>query len=118
MTTPRVIEAEEFRLVDSNGKLRARVSTTRADGPGCDPLIQLYDKQGVPRLTLELRNDLPRVTFYVPSGQPAIAIGVHDDGGTVLSLSRANGTLGVHVRVPDDGDAEMWVCDMTGQPRN
>jgi len=110
----KVVEAEEFRLVDSEGKLRALIASSQTwDG---EPHITLYDRNGLNRLTLELHDDAPRVTFFAPSGQPIAGIGVSDDGDAILSLSRANGSLGVFVRVPANADAIAQVFDKDGQP--
>lgn len=109
-----MIEAEEFRIVDSNGKLRALITASRTWG--AEPFITLFDRKGLNRLTLELHEDAPRVTLFAPSGQPVVGIGVHEDGGTALGLNRDNGTLGFYVRVPADADASVRRFDKDGQP--
>ncbi|MCE9544146.1 MAG: hypothetical protein K8T25_01270 [Planctomycetia bacterium] len=111
----QVIEAEEYRLVDSNGKLRALITSSKTwDG---EPSITLFDRQGCGRLTLELHNDAPRISCSTPSGQPLVAIGIHEEGGAVLGLNQDNGMPGLYVRVPSESDITIQVYDKDGQPK-
>jgi hypothetical protein len=109
-----VIEAQEFRLIDLNGKLRALI-TSSSTWKG-EPSITLYDDQGYNRLVLEMQDQRPRVTFYSPGGQPVAGFGVDEKSGTRLVLSREDGTLGFFVEVPADGDAVRQEFDSQGQP--
>lgn len=109
-----VVEAQEFRLVDLNGKLRALI--TSAESWNGEPSITLYDDQGNGRLALEIHDRQPRVTFYAPSGQPMVGLGVDEKGGARIVLSRENGTLGFFVEVPADRDTVRQEFDSEGQP--
>lgn len=111
---PSVIEAEEIRLVDSDGRRRALIVASAARNG--EPSITLYDDRGHNRLVLELHDGRPRVTCYSPSGQPIAGVGQHDDSGTTLVLSREDGRLGFLVRVPPDGDTVRLEFDRDGQP--
>jgi hypothetical protein len=110
---PRVVEAEEFRLVDANGQLKALIGTRQGE-----PSVTLYDRQGCGRITLQLVNDLPRISCESSSGQPAAGIGVHEDGSAVLTLTQPDGRLGFSVRVQANENAIVQVFDKDGQPRN
>lgn len=113
-TQPNVIEAQEFRLIDLNGTLRASIRSVSTWAG--EPSVTLYDDQGNGRLVLEIHDGRPRVTFYAPSGQPVAGLGTDEEGGTRLVLNRENGTLGFFVEVPADGDAVRQEFDTQGQP--
>jgi hypothetical protein len=112
-TARKVVEAEEFRLVDSIGRLRAlMVSSPSWDG---EPSITLFDQQGHGRLTLELHDGAPRITLFAPSGQPVVGLGTHEEGGTAFAMNREDGTLGLYVRVAPATDAIIQAFDKDGK---
>lgn len=93
-SAPRVVEANEFRLMDDNGKVRAKLCMDR-DGPSLDffnenrktgaslsvgrvgPLLALYDKSGDIRLGLEVGLDGPVLGLYDEDFRRRAAFGVH-----------------------------------------
>jgi hypothetical protein len=81
-----------------------------------EPSITLYDRLGYSRLVLEVQDDLPRVTFYAPSGQPIGGLVAKADGGMLFALSRDNGRRGFELHVSPGVDAEMNLFDKDGQP--
>ena len=111
--TRRVVEAEEFRVVDSKGRLRVCISADNRDGA---PTITMHDGNGSPRISLQLDDDLPRINCHAPSGQAVVCIGVHDDGEPTLCLTRNDGRLGFWVRLAVNEDTMVLTCDKDGQP--
>src|SRR5437764_8094461 len=57
---PKVIETEQLILRDSNGKMRARLSTDK-DG---SPLLGFGDAEGNPRAILGLIGGSPSIHFF------------------------------------------------------
>jgi len=78
----KVVVAEEFRLVDSKGQLRAHIRASESWAG--EPTITLFDGQGLNRLAVELVDGLPRITCFAPSGQPVVCLGVHEVGDATL----------------------------------
>ena len=124
----RIVEADEFVLKDSTGRVRARLGmaeegpalnlydengqpTAMLGSPPGGPGLVLLDAQGKPRASVAVMADGPHVTLYDAEGKvrarwavlenvPALTF--DDDGGrTRLGFGRvAIRTLGGHVRCP------------------
>jgi len=80
---PKVLTAEEFRLVDSTGRITARLTRS---GEGT-PVLWLFDGKGVARLQAGLYEN----------GQPLF--GLFDEGGQAVGLFRVAGSKGSPVLV-------------------
>lgn len=94
----RVIEAEEFRLVDKSGKLRALL--TVHPGKKAEPYYEdkpglyLYNQQGFPSGVFNLSDNRPSV--YLRDGKGSVALGVtkcqpNGDQGGVVTVADAAG---------------------------
>jgi hypothetical protein len=108
------IEAEQFVLRDSGGKMRGELST-RVDR---SPKLWLYDEAGVRRLEVSLlsdgtpglrlldRNEQIRATFGVVEGEPSLTLRDRDGRDRVTIILLANGEPSLFLR--DKEGRAVW----------
>ena len=88
MKRKRIVEAEEFRLVDSDHNLRLRISTWPTDG---QPLIQLFDTNSLPRISISVAGENAYVTLLHSDGNASVGLFMREDGQIGINICRENG---------------------------
>jgi hypothetical protein len=124
----RIIEAEEFRLIDREGKhritlkmegLRETIPKLKffdSDGKktislsgGSWPSMALWDESGSPRITIQLLAGIPTFQFY------------HQDATVSLMFSGSKQVLrdvsNNRIELSADGEPFLALADKTGLPR-
>lgn len=83
MDAKRVIEAEEIRIVDGEGNVRASLDAT--DGI---PVLVLLDSKGAARAVLSLCGhcERPALHFLGEDGKPNGLLGVGEDDAMAMSI--------------------------------
>ena len=104
--SPRVVEAQEFRITGAGGKILASL---HAEGGA--PTLSLFDSEGAQKINLTVATDgvaaifvgdpkgqgKPRARIYTaPNGQAGI-IAVSSDGGTVIMDSKPGRSPNIEV---------------------
>lgn len=85
-----LVEAEEFRLLDKEGNMRASLSTWEANGL---PMLQLYDEELRPRLVVSIDGpSSPMVALLHSTGKVAANMRVFEDGRVALTVRREDGS--------------------------
>jgi len=112
-TAPKVIEAQEFRVVDGAGKPRAELG---ADSNGA-PYLCLLDAEGKRRAMLILFQDgRPQLSLIGAEGMPSVLLGMGLVGGPELALCDAAGMRLVDMKVLGDG-GRLWLRGANESPR-
>jgi len=112
---PQVIEAQEFRLVDSDGKKQAALQFDKMLG---GPELCLYDATGQERAGLSLiGGNHPYLAINDATGQQRVGLTLWEDGGPGLGLWDAMGQLRVALGIQEDGRPGLRLKDATGQQR-
>jgi len=143
MEPPRVIEAQEFRLVDRERNIRGRYGI---DADGC-PSFVLMERNGEPAITLTVdEHDIPRfilhhageTTFTITqdaagnprlwlhgaadlpdtNGEPRAALLLDSNGVACLDLfARGSNEAGISLHVGRDGAANLGIwADKADKP--
>ena len=99
----RTVEAEEFVLRDTNGKMRATLAMS-PEGPG----LVLFDSNGTARAMLEAVREGPRLTLHDANGQSRVGLTAFRVG-EALGLSDANGMVRAGLFVTRDGPRLMLI---------
>jgi hypothetical protein len=108
---PKLLQAQEFRLVDKDGAARA----TMALQPDGSPYISLSDKMNNRRIVLRIRPDGGAVlSINDPDGKNRIALDTLPDGSATVSATGKNGKSGAGLLVPADGNPMVVVKDKDG----
>jgi hypothetical protein len=102
MKRKRIVEAEEFRLVDSDHNLRLRISTWPTDG---QPLIQLFDPNSLPRVSIGVEGGNAHVTLLHSDGNASVGIFMREDGRIGISVTRKSGEKVFFAGVDVNGEA-------------
>jgi hypothetical protein len=112
--TAAVMSAQQFRLVDSQGQIRAVLGSIPApDGP---PALVLWDKQKVQRATLTLGVDgTPMLALADGNKRPRVALSVMKDGTASLILRGETKQPRVFLVVMPSGKASLTVFDDRGK---
>ena len=107
-----VVQAKEFRLVDSRGRVQGRLSA-RKDGP----LLVLYDQSGNARLAASVAAGVgPVVELYSKSLQPRIQIHVLDGGPAAVVVNGESRASNVGLVTGTDGSAILFFEISGGSP--
>jgi hypothetical protein len=110
----RIVEAEEFRLVQSDGRAYGRF---QVDANG-RPSMTLYDAHGEVRAVLGvLANGSPHLALSDRRGQVRAALAVWSDERVSLLLSDGDGAPRAQVAVPADGSPSVELSDRDGKIR-
>ncbi|MFH1024825.1 MAG: hypothetical protein V1809_15700 [Planctomycetota bacterium] len=83
----QVIKAQEFRLVDSKGRMRASLGLLK-DGP----VLVMFDAKGRTLLGLSAFKESPGLVLLDVKGTPRVSMGF-DSKGAVMELYDASGRL-------------------------
>lgn len=133
----KVITAEEIRIVDGKGTVRAQVGAFENGAA----LVRLFDNNKQVRANFGLGNNgLPHMALLHSDGTPAVFIGVLPDRTTEVALFDGDGTVRARLMVTvngeltqmdfsgdnkqprillsaqHNGDASMGTCDSSGTP--
>ena len=109
---PKVIIAQEFRLVDKNGVMRGTMQTQEDGSPG----IALFDKNGKARVTLHLRPDgSSTLAFRDAQSKPRVEMEQAADGTGGLTLTNGKGTGGAALLIAPDSNPVAIFKDKDGK---
>lgn len=109
---PKVIEAQEFRLVDRDGKPRGRFAV----GEDNVSSIAILDRDGNIRASLRVRSDgSTSISIHDADGRNRAAIDVLADGTSQLALSGKSGKSAAAIIVPAEKDPLAVMSDTTGK---
>jgi len=106
----KVIEAQEFRVVDSGGATRATLGVFEDV-----PIFALLDQRGEARIMAGLDEDEPRLNFLDQNQNPRVQIGLLDNEPTI-DLVDERGTSRAAITLSDN-EASFYVSDQEGEPR-
>jgi hypothetical protein len=108
---PKVVTAQEFRLVDGEGKTRASMAV-QADGSAG---MVLLDKGGKRRAVLRLRPDgSPSLSLHDADGRNRATLDMQADDSIGLILTNRDGKGGAAMVVPPNGEAAAVLKDKDG----
>lgn len=83
----KIIEAQEFRIIDKDGKMRIRLSEVN-DGSG----IYIFDKNGQKRITLMEHDSNTTIMISDRDGKARITLGEYDGlSNIMISTTMPNG---------------------------
>jgi hypothetical protein len=105
---PKVVEAQQFRLVDSQGKERGSLSWGTEAAWG----LALRDKSGQVRVSLGLNGDeSPMLSLVDKARKARIVLQAMDDGTALVLLSDPSGTRRIGLDVMADGTPGLAMVD-------
>jgi hypothetical protein len=81
-----VVAAREFRLVDSNGTVKATIAVDDNGNPG----MVMTDKNGTRRLQLDTYQDVPSLMLFGPAGERRSYYGMNLDGSSLVQMLDEN----------------------------
>ena len=109
---PKVVTAQEFRLVDKTGAMRASFQTRDDGSPG----LALYDKSGKVRITLHVQADgTSLMAFRDGQGKSRVELEQDTDGIGGLTLTNGKGTGGAALVIAPDGNPVALFKDKNGK---
>jgi len=109
-----LIEAEEFRLVEKDGKPCGRFQVDKSGRPA----LLLYDKHGEVRAVVGVMPDgTPHVALSDKDGRVRAVLAVWPDQRPSLALSDTDGTPRATLAVPSDLGPSLSLADKQGNPR-
>lgn len=109
---PKVLTAQEFRLVDKTGAMRATLQTQDDGSPG----LALYDKSGKVRITLHVQADgTSLMAFRDGQGKSRVELEQDTDGTGGLTLTNGKGTGGAALVIAPDGNPVALFKDKNGK---
>jgi len=98
---PKVLMAQEFRLVDKTGAMRGTLQTQDDGSPG----LALYDKTGKVRVTMNVQGDgTSLLVFHDGAGKSRVELEQDADGTGGLTLINGKGTGGAAVLIAPDSN--------------
>ncbi|MBC8143197.1 MAG: hypothetical protein H7Y38_17360 [Armatimonadetes bacterium] len=111
--TSSVITAQEFRLSDKNGNIRA-VMNTDANG---EPGLVMFDRSGTPRLQLDSYETTPSLILMDENGAQRAYYGMSSPTGDgELTFSNANGSDTASLKI-SGGASQFSLMDGNGDSR-
>jgi len=113
-TAAKVIEAQEFRLVDSDGEKRGALQFSDVLG---EPELSLYDAAGQGRASLELMGGDARLSMRDAAGNDRVGLYTDQDGASILGLWDAAGNPRVSLGCRPDGCPLLNLLDAAGEAR-
>lgn len=108
----KVIIAQEFRLVDKDGKTLGRFGLSEVGGPR----LVLSDENGLPRAMLSLSSGNPVLSLHGKDTDVSIAAGVLSEAPWMVLVDR-DGTPRACLRLQPDGSPSLHLCDKGGKIR-
>jgi hypothetical protein len=108
---PKLVTAQEFRLVDKSGAARASIALQ----PDGSPYISLTDKANNRRISMRVKPDGGSVfAMNDADGKNRIALDTQPDGSASVSVTNRQGKAGAGLLVPSDGSPIVVVRDKDG----
>ncbi|MBU4272302.1 MAG: hypothetical protein KKE86_14320 [Planctomycetes bacterium] len=107
-----IVTAREFRLVDAQGRLRAKLVTDK-EGSG----LVLADEKGQARASLAVKEEGPWLVLIDEKGKPAVTICDGNGGGGILEVFNPLGNSVVNVQANKENHGMVAVCDHNGEPK-
>ena len=108
---PKLVTAQEFRLVDKDGATRASIALQ----PDGSPYIALTDKANNRRISMRVRPDGGSAFAMNDSdGKNRIALDTQPDGSASVTVTNRQGKGGAGLLVPPDGSPIVVVRDKDG----
>ncbi len=112
--TSSVITAQEFRLADKNGNIRAVMNTDSNGEPG----LVMYDKTGTPRLQLDSYETTPSLSLMDENGTRRAYYGMSDaTGDGELTFTGENGESVVASLKISGGASQFSLMDASSESR-
>jgi hypothetical protein len=109
---PKVIMAQEFRLVDKTGAMRGTLQTQDDGSPG----LALYDKTGKVRVTLHVQSDgSALLAFHDGMGKSRVELEQDSDGTGGLTLINGKGSGGAALMIAPDSNPVAIFKDKDGK---
>jgi|SRR5579862_8212940 len=113
IAVPETVEAQQFLLRDSSGKLRGAMGVLPDGAVG----LNLSDPNGRTRVTVDLAsNGTPGVDLYDQDGKVRATMALGDAGQPGLGLYGPNGHLRTSLDVPGGKTAGLAFYKDDGQP--
>ena len=110
---PQSVEAEQFVLLGSDGKVRGAMGITPEGSVG----LNLNDVKGQTRITLDVaENGSPGLDFYDPQGKLRATLAVSASGIPGLGLYDETGKLRTSVDVPAVNTPGLAFYKQDGKP--
>jgi hypothetical protein len=108
----KVIQAQEFQVVDHEGRVRAAFGLDGDDSPGLD----LFDRMGERRLSLLLADESSGILSF--EGSPGLRVAIVSLANfSGLAMVDGGGARRAMLALNDRGDAFLQLCDQHGRPR-
>lgn len=112
--TSSTLEVSSFRLVTSDGTLRAELGLEQND----NPFLKFYDKRGDELTSLELDSEKnPRLTFRTKTGKPFLELGADHYESPYISLSDTSGKPRARLNLGSNESPAFALFDSTGKAR-
>ena len=102
----KLIEAEEFRLVDADGRLLGWLH-----GRDGDPTLELRNEPERSYVTVKIEDGRPLVNLEYKGVHGVVGIGTSDDGDIGMTIGAIDGKFRIMLRVSRDGNAEILILD-------
>jgi hypothetical protein len=110
---PQILEAEQFVLLGSDGKVRGAMGIT----PDGEVGLNLDDVKGQTRITLDVAaNGSPGLDFYDPQGKLRATFALGPTGTPGLGLYDASGKLRTSLDVPAAKTPGLGFYHESGKP--
>lgn len=110
----RTVEAEEFRLEDKEGRLRASLRMT----PEGSPALTLHDEEGSARLVMGIGSEgSPSVEIFDRGGKVRASLGLDPAGSSRLLLSDRDGRPRASLALGTSGMPILGFVDENGRCR-
>jgi hypothetical protein len=106
--SPTVITAQEFRLVDKDGNLRAALSDNSTFSNGETPSLVLYDRNKKSRLAVgSFKTSVPTIEFFDKNEMSAIVLAQDDDQS--IFVLKHNSIKQIGGGVEKKSSAALWL---------
>jgi hypothetical protein len=107
--SPKIVAAEEFRLVDSNGKVCAALHLHGG------PTLELCDEDHGSRVTVKIEAGRPLINFALSGVEGVVGIGVSPKGSVGMQFSAPDGKMRFMLDVSPEGQARLTLLDRSGE---
>ncbi len=105
----KVVEAEEFRLVDSSGKHWGALHLCGG------PTLDLFDDEHRSYVTVKIEGGRPLISFAQSGVEGIVGIGVSPEGSVGIQLAAPDGKMRAMLNVMPDGQARLTLLDVSGE---
>lgn len=110
----KIVEAEEFRLVDRDGKQRGSL-TARENGAA---MLMLGDSQQNVRLGITVLPDgTPSIDLFNERTEARVSLTAHPEGQTHIMLADDDGNVRLILQIGSDNTVQLTLNDTTDTAR-